>query len=133
MKARQIELQGVADVLGVQAVALKEVMKEFKGSTYVGGFPKFLETLFAKTADGSDNRPALAGTPNEPTYALAAADDQPLLPPEEPQLEHVVHKCPKCGHSVTVEINRAGPERHFACPSCGASLRTGAHQGSHVD
>jgi hypothetical protein len=59
VRARQIELQGIANVLGVQAVALKEVMKEFKGSTYVGGFPKFLETLFAKSQEELKDRPAL--------------------------------------------------------------------------
>jgi regulator of protease activity HflC (stomatin/prohibitin superfamily) len=40
-RARQIELQGVAEVLGVETGALTEVMKQFRGSTYIGGFPKF--------------------------------------------------------------------------------------------
>jgi regulator of protease activity HflC (stomatin/prohibitin superfamily)/predicted RNA-binding Zn-ribbon protein involved in translation (DUF1610 family) len=130
VKARQIELQGVADVLGVQAVALKEVMKEFKGSTYVGGLPKFLDALFAKTTDGLNDRPALTANA-EPTYALAAADDQPLLPSDEPHLEHVSHKCPKCGKPITIAVDRHGPEKHFECPSCGAVLRTGPHRDAH--
>jgi len=135
VKARQIELQGVANVLGVQAVALKEVMKEFKGSTYVGGFPKFLETLFAKSQEELKERPALPEAPEQPTYALAESDDAPLVPNEQPapRLEHVSHKCPKCGKAVTVTVDPRAPERHFECPSCGASLRTGAHKNSNSE
>jgi regulator of protease activity HflC (stomatin/prohibitin superfamily)/predicted RNA-binding Zn-ribbon protein involved in translation (DUF1610 family) len=132
-KARQIELQAVANVLGVQAVALKEVMKEFKGSTYVGGFPKFLETLFAKSQTGNESQPALTGPAEEPTYALAPPQDEPLLPESKPALDRVVHKCPKCGESVAVTVDPHAPERHFECPHCGANLRTGTHKAFHAD
>jgi regulator of protease activity HflC (stomatin/prohibitin superfamily)/predicted RNA-binding Zn-ribbon protein involved in translation (DUF1610 family) len=130
VKARQIELQGIANVLGVQAVALKEVMKEFKG-TYVGGFPKFLEALFEKSPANPGQQPALPATPQEPTYALTASEDAPLLEAEQPHLEHVAHKCPKCGKSVAVDFDPHGADRHFDCPACGAKLRTGESRTVH--
>jgi len=46
-RARQIELQAVANVLGVEATALNEIMKNFQGSNF-WGMPQFLESLFAK-------------------------------------------------------------------------------------
>jgi regulator of protease activity HflC (stomatin/prohibitin superfamily) len=46
-KARQIELQAVANVLGVEATALNEIMKNFQGSNFFG-MPQFLESLFSK-------------------------------------------------------------------------------------
>ncbi|HEV8000456.1 MAG TPA: hypothetical protein VGP63_11295 [Planctomycetaceae bacterium] len=132
-RARQIELQSVANVLGVQAVALKEVMKEFKGSTYVGGFPKFLDALFAKTQADTHDRPALPGPTEEPTYALTGPDDEPIAPVDGSIVRKAVHKCPRCGESVSVAVDPHGPEKHFECPSCGASLTTGVHRGSHAD
>jgi predicted RNA-binding Zn-ribbon protein involved in translation (DUF1610 family) len=62
----------------------------------------------------------------------AESDDAPLVPNEQPapRLEHVSHKCPKCGKAVTVTVDPHAPERHFECPSCGATLRTGAHKNS---
>jgi regulator of protease activity HflC (stomatin/prohibitin superfamily) len=131
VKARQIELQGIANVLGVQTVALKEVMKEFKGSTYVGGFPKFLETLFAKSQGNPGDQTALPAPPEEPTYALASPDDAPLLAAPKSHVEHVAHKCPKCEESVAVDFDPHGADKHFECPSCGAKLRTGTHRSIH--
>jgi regulator of protease activity HflC (stomatin/prohibitin superfamily) len=61
-RAEQIRLQAAASVLGVETVALTEVMKQFKGSTYVGGMPKFIELLFAQTlAQGKKGAAALPG------------------------------------------------------------------------
>lgn len=51
-RARKIELQAVASVLGVEATALNELMQNFQGSNFYG-FPQFLENLFAKVASGS--------------------------------------------------------------------------------
>jgi regulator of protease activity HflC (stomatin/prohibitin superfamily) len=48
-KAQAIKLRSAASVLGVEAVALQEVMKSFKGSQFIGGMPRFIEALFAKS------------------------------------------------------------------------------------
>jgi regulator of protease activity HflC (stomatin/prohibitin superfamily) len=49
-RARQIELQAAAAVLGVDTVALNEVMKNFQGSSFFG-MPAFLESLFSRVGD----------------------------------------------------------------------------------
>jgi regulator of protease activity HflC (stomatin/prohibitin superfamily) len=113
--ARQIELQSVANVLGVETLALKEVMKEFKGSTYVGGFPKFIEALFAKSQSSVKNRQGLGSSASRLALPVETEDDQPLL-------EQISHKCPKCGESVSVAIDRQGPEKRFNAPVAGQSF-----------
>jgi regulator of protease activity HflC (stomatin/prohibitin superfamily) len=58
-RAEQIRLQMAADVLGVETVALQEVMKSFRGSQFIGGMPKFIEALFARAAARHPGAPAL--------------------------------------------------------------------------
>lgn len=64
-RARQIELQAAASVLGVDTVALNEVLKNFKGSSFVG-VPAFLGELFGKVAE----KTAAARSLQEPSKAL---------------------------------------------------------------
>jgi regulator of protease activity HflC (stomatin/prohibitin superfamily) len=59
-QAEQIRLQSAASVLGVETVALQEVMKSFRGSQFIGGMPKFIEALFARTAAPGQGAPALS-------------------------------------------------------------------------
>ena len=68
-KARQIELQSVANVLGVDTVALNEIMKNFQGSSFLG-VPAFLENLLGRVSDKTTQ-----------TSSLIAKDNhQPTLP-----------------------------------------------------
>jgi len=57
-RARQIELQAVAQVLGVDTVGLNELLKNFQGSTFYA-WPAFLESLFGKVARKTDAAPSL--------------------------------------------------------------------------
>jgi regulator of protease activity HflC (stomatin/prohibitin superfamily) len=52
-KARQIELQAVANVLGKDAAAINEIMKNFQGSNFYS-MPQFVDQMFSKmnTSDG---------------------------------------------------------------------------------
>ena len=49
-RARQIELRAAASVLGVDTVALNEIMKNFQGSSFLG-MPAFLDSLFGRVAE----------------------------------------------------------------------------------
>ena len=55
-RARQIELEAMAKVLGYDAVRLKEVLKDMKGMTFFG-VPDFLQKLFADLSSNSPARP----------------------------------------------------------------------------
>lgn len=94
-RARQIQLQASASVLGVEAVALSEVMKSMQGSQFIGGMPAFLETLFG----------ALGEKSAKPLRLLEDKDDGV--------------KCPKCGGKVRV----SGDDRKAKCTECGAGFR----------
>jgi regulator of protease activity HflC (stomatin/prohibitin superfamily) len=59
-RARQIELQATASVLGVDAVALREVMKSMQGASFLG-VPAFLETLFARIGPQAGRQSPLLG------------------------------------------------------------------------
>jgi regulator of protease activity HflC (stomatin/prohibitin superfamily) len=88
-RARQIELEAVAGVLGVETVALTEVMKQFRGSTYVGGFPKFIEALFAKSTE----KPPAVHTP-----VFGPAEEKALADSRGPDSRKILKaRCPKCG------------------------------------
>src|SRR5262249_54944440 len=87
-RARQIELEAVAGVLGVETVALTEVMKQFRGSTYVGGFPKFTEALFAKSTE----KPPAVHTP-----VFGPAEENALADSRGSDLRKILKaRCPKC-------------------------------------
>lgn len=67
MKARQIELQRAAEVLGIDAVVMNEVLKNFQGASFLN-FPQFLETFMS----------SLGGKLGAPKTQLAGADRQRL-------------------------------------------------------
>ena len=64
-KARQIELQSVANVLGVDTVALNEIMKNFQGSSFLG-VPSFLENLLGRVSDKTTQTSSLIPNGNQP-------------------------------------------------------------------
>lgn len=77
-KARQIELQAAAAVLGVDTVALNEVMKNFQGASFLG-MPAFLDSLFGRVADKTAAAKSLGGRPTAPMAlpeTTAGPDDQ---------------------------------------------------------
>jgi regulator of protease activity HflC (stomatin/prohibitin superfamily) len=63
-KARQIELQAVANVLGVDTVALNEIMKNFQGSSFMG-VPAFIETLMGRVSDKTSQTSSLFSNGNQ--------------------------------------------------------------------
>jgi regulator of protease activity HflC (stomatin/prohibitin superfamily) len=63
-KARQIELQAVANVLGVDTVALNEIMKNFQGASFMG-VPAFFETLMGRVSDKTSQTSSLFSNGNQ--------------------------------------------------------------------
>jgi regulator of protease activity HflC (stomatin/prohibitin superfamily) len=51
VRARQIELQGAAAVLGIDTVRMNEVLKNFQGSTFLT-FPAFLDSFMSQLSGG---------------------------------------------------------------------------------
>lgn len=70
MKARQIELQRAADVLGIDAVRMNEMLKNFQGASFLN-FPQFLETFMS----------SLGGNIAAPKTQIAGAGRQQLTSP----------------------------------------------------
>jgi regulator of protease activity HflC (stomatin/prohibitin superfamily) len=111
--AQKIKLQSVASVLGVEAVALTEVLKSFKGSQFIGGMPKFIEALFAKTTERAAEQRASDEVEGHTRGAL------PNWTAQEKPGEESLAKCPKCRGDVSIY---KGEER-ATCPSCGSTFR----------
>jgi regulator of protease activity HflC (stomatin/prohibitin superfamily) len=127
-KARQIELQAVANVLGVESVALSEVMKQFRGSTYIGGFPKFVEALFAKSFANAPAGDNLLSGQADSRAAPALPDRGPVELPEA--RSEVKCRCPKCGKIIRVDVDKASEAQVFECPYCGTGFRVGPRKTS---
>lgn len=107
--AEQIRLKSLADVLGIESVKLQEVLKQFRGSQYIGGFPKVIDAIFAKAAN-----------PAAPPAAIGrrdAADPARSLPKANSAPE-VSLMCPSCGGD---DITQAGQK--VECRACGFTFR----------
>jgi hypothetical protein len=108
-RAQQIKLQAAAQVIGAPAVALSEVMKTMKANTFIGGMPRYMQALFAKIAETSEDSVQTA---------------KGLAPPPEQNEGHKVLRgralrCPECGEKVTLEEGSGRVE----CPKCHSLLR----------
>jgi len=60
-RARQIALEAEVKVLGADAVALAEIMKNFQGGTFFG-MPAALDSMMAKIGNRSTGRPQISGS-----------------------------------------------------------------------
>lgn len=73
MRARQIELQRAAEVLGVDAVVMNEVLKNFQGASFLN-FPAFLENLMSSLGTKvASSKPEL-GAQSRPSLPSSAGD-----------------------------------------------------------
>jgi regulator of protease activity HflC (stomatin/prohibitin superfamily) len=75
-KARQIQLQAVANVIGVDATAMTEILKNLNGTSFYG-IPPFLEAMFQRlTPQSPVQRPALPDKSAPPPLPLAEPSKQ---------------------------------------------------------
>jgi regulator of protease activity HflC (stomatin/prohibitin superfamily) len=119
-RAQRIRLEAAASVLGVQAVALSEALKNFHVQGYMGGMPALLDAL-------SDRIAGSRGTPQK-TLPRASADQKPagqIIEEEEGdgEAERDATHCPKCGGRLSRVPDQPGAQTKFQCPTCGASFR----------
>lgn len=80
-RARQIELQAAADVLGADAVALNELLKNFQGSDFYT-VPPFLQTMF-----GMVDSKAQAAVPGPDAPEFADSDPNMLGSGKSPEVD----------------------------------------------
>jgi len=115
-RAQQIRLRAAASVLGVETVALTEVLKNFKGNSYIGGMPRFIEALFANLGQRTPEAAPRLGKPVEGERVGSLPRD---VPGDAKSSEGTKHRCPKCGGALKVLGDGL-----VECPICGASFRT---------
>lgn len=110
-RALQIQLQHLAAVIGNDAVAVNEIMKNFRGASVYGSATDMLQTVFAKVAPSLLPGPAKASLPALPTTAPSPPSPKAMISP-------IKIKCP-CGAMFTVPNYPSTP---VSCPGCGQSF-----------
>jgi regulator of protease activity HflC (stomatin/prohibitin superfamily) len=133
-RARQIDLQAAASVLGVETVALTEVMKNFKGSQFIGGLPRFIEALFTKAAESHREEPPVGKLEPpvgrlEPALGKLEPSPQAVGIPYAESVPAPKPQCPKCGGELRATVGPQGGEQRVECAACGAAFRSGRRTG----
>ena len=98
-RAKAIELKAIADVIGINATAMNELLKNFQGSNFYGPVP-FLDNIFdglGKSPDGNN----IAGDSNKPQLQTQLQDGGMLDSAASSQMSESINVfCPHCGVKV---------------------------------
>jgi hypothetical protein len=123
------ELEAVRDVIGLDAAATNELLKNFRGSTFIGGMPKPLAALLtpfvSKTA-----KTALAGATAPPAaLPVAGAAAAPFQSGGSPAAATEINcECPMCHQSVRISLSDGKPltGTKRICQHCRAEFSLGS-------
>jgi hypothetical protein len=112
------ELEAVKDVIGLDAAAANELLKNFRGSTFFGGMPKAIAALLTPMVSKAA-KTSLAGT-SAPPAAIPAATDEKSAASPVPSLTQAECECPSCHRTVKVSLadRKALATAKFTCSHC---------------